>query len=139
MERAAAPYSTRGLLVAYNNHTVVEADQYSEQSPFWQTIYETLEKVDCHYSAYGLIHDNTVTSIGSAASSDNDPNTDQRRPTTSQESFLDSYFTTQSKSAGKVRAFTLGIGIRIKNRRTREIAYQILNLISFGGAIRPRD
>lgn len=43
-------------------------------------MYQTLEDVVCHYGFYGLIHDNTVVSLGAVVGDDIEPNFEQRVP-----------------------------------------------------------
>jgi len=61
---------------------------------FWEKLYEPLERVECPYGSFDLIHDSTVLSIGSAAGTDNKPDIEQMLPKESRGVFIDSWFTT---------------------------------------------
>jgi len=78
--RAAIVYEKKSPLTAYNNYAVVEASKHSLNNSFWQNLYPALEEVKCYYGVYGLIHDNTVISIGSIAGTDAEPNLEDRMP-----------------------------------------------------------
>ncbi|KAK5162657.1 uncharacterized protein LTR77_011263 [Saxophila tyrrhenica] len=139
MTRASLVYERVGPLTAYNNHAVCEAAGHTMNSSFWQNMYPILDDVECHYGLYGLMHDNTVISLGSAAGSDIEPNLEEREPKREQGGFLDMCFTPQSKSSGKVRALTIGASVRIMTKRTIDIACDILSVLRFGNGIGRRD
>ncbi len=139
MMRASAIYETVGPLTAYNNHAVSEAMSHTMNSSFWQSMYPILDDVECHYGLYGLLHDNTVISLGDAVGSDIEPNLEEREPKKVQGGFLDMCFTPQSKSSGKVRALVMGTSIRIMTKSTIDIACDILSVLKFGNSIGRRD
>jgi hypothetical protein len=135
LRRASEVYRETGPLCAYNNQAVTEAMNHSSDNSFWQSLYPLLEDVECHYGLYGLIHDNTVISLGQAAGDDIEPNLEQRNPKKEHEGFVDPVFTPQSKSSGKVRALVFGTSKRIMTRRTIDIATKILSVLRFPRSI----
>ena len=139
MQRASAVYEKCGPLTVYNNHAVSEATSHTMGSSFWQSMYSVLDDVECHYGLYGLIHDNTVISLGDVAGSDIEPNLEEREPKKEHGGFLDACFTPQSKSSGKVRAVAMGTSVRIMNRLTIDMACDILSVLRFGNSVGYRD
>ncbi|KAL9122249.1 MAG: hypothetical protein Q9187_001201 [Circinaria calcarea] len=135
MQRASEVYHETGPLCAYNNQAVTEAMNHSSDNSFWQKLYPLLEDIECHYGFYGLIHDNSVISLGEVAGDDIEPNLEQRNPKMDHEGFMDPVFTPQSKSSGKVRALVFGTSIRIMTRRTIEMATKILSVLKFPNGI----
>lgn len=131
MQRASEVYYEAGPLCAYNNQAMTEAMNHSSDNSFWQKLYPLLEDVECHYGLYGLIHDNSVISLGDVAGDDVDPNLEQRNPKREHEGFMDPVFTPQSKSSGKVRVMVFGTSIRIMTRRTIEMAVRVLSILRF--------
>lgn len=102
-------------------------------------MYPILGDAQCHYGVYGLIHDNTVISLGDAAGSDMEPNIEEKVPKKDHSEFLDACFTLQSKASRKVRVFGPGVSIRIITKRTIEIASEMLSVLRFGSGIKHGD
>ncbi|OAP53871.1 hypothetical protein AYL99_11893 [Fonsecaea erecta] len=60
-------------------------------------------------------------------------------PKPDQDGFLDSCYTPSSKSSGKVRTFAVGVSMRIKTRRTIEVASSILAVLKRPNGIAPKN
>ncbi|OAP53942.1 hypothetical protein AYL99_11822 [Fonsecaea erecta] len=135
----ASFYSEGGPMCAYNNQAVTEAMNHSSDSGFWQSLYPPLEDLECNYGFIGVCHDNTVISLGTAAGDDSEPNLVERMPKPDQDGFLDSCYTPSSKSSGKVRTLAVGVSVRIKTRRTIEIASSILAVLKRPNGIAPKN
>lgn len=139
MATASEVYRTMGPLTVYNTHAVSEAKYHSMGSPFWKSLYADLETIDCEYGIAGLIHNNTVLSIGSSAGEDYEPNLDERVPKKEHMAFLDSCYTPSSKASGKVRCLVMGTSVRLMTRRTLQMAYEIISAASVIHPIGVRD
>ena len=126
MKRASDVYRDANPLTLYNYHAMMEAMDHTSDSGFWQSLYPVLEKVERNYGMYGLLHDNTVLSLGEAAGPDIEPNLEERRPRRDHGGFLDACYTPQSKAAGKVRWTAIGVTTRVRTAHTFEITKKIL-------------
>lgn len=139
MAKASVVYKNISVLMVYNNHAVMEAANHSMNNPFWQSLYPMLEDVTCHYGFYGLVHDNTVVSLGDIAGTDAQPDIARRKPIKEHGGFLDACFTPQSKAGGKARASAVGCSIRIMTKRTIDIASNILSKLKVADSIKAKD
>ena len=126
MKKASDVYRDTNPLTLYNYHMMMEAMDHTSDSGFWQSLYPVLKKVKRNYGMYGLLHDNTVLSLGKAAGLDIKLNLEERCPRRDHSGFLDVCYTPQSKVAGKIRWTVIRVTTRVRTTHTFEVTKKIL-------------
>lgn len=129
LRKAASVYTEFGPLMVYTNLATLEARLHSSDSAFWKTIYAPMEPISCAYNTAGLIECNSLVSLEMFTGNDESCTPDQRKCKTYHRGFVDSYYTPQSKSAGRIRTLVAGVGVRIMTTRTLEMASEILKAV----------
>lgn len=122
-------YQSDGPLSVYANIPVIEAANHSASSDFWRSLYPPMETITCHYTTFGLIENNTLVSLGDMTGNDEICEIENREPKADHDGFLDCYYTTQSKAAGRVRMLTAGVVIRVMTAKTLVMVKKILSCI----------
>lgn len=138
MSAASEVYTKGGPLCLYDNHAVVESMNHSPTNSFWHSLYPPLEKVESHYGAVGVVHDNITVSLGTVAGDENNANLEERIPKTEHAGFLDACYTPSSKASGKVRTMAFSATKRVRTIRTRQIAAEILSVMKTSNAMAPK-
>lgn len=130
MMKASIVYINGGPLCLYDNHAVIESTNHTPTNSFWQSLYPSLESVECNYGCIGLIHDNTTMSLGVAAGDENNPNISERKPKKEHMGFLDACYTPSSKAGGKVRTLAFSVHKRVRTSQTMRIAAEIMSVMN---------
>lgn len=122
-------YAEHGPLMVYTNISTLEARFHSSDNSFWKTLYCPMEPISCSYTTAGLIECNSLVSMELFTGNDDNCTPDQRRCLTQHRGFVDSYYTPQSKSAGRIRTLVAGVSVRIMSAKTLQMASELISSI----------